>query len=1638
MFAIRAYHGSPHDFDRFSMDKITKEDRQSVIDGMTPGGKGPMFALSPKPDLDPLGYYSKALEAARSLKQAKGTPEQMLAQLKSAGVKEAEIQATGLDKLLSDPSVKGLPITRAEIVKHLEENRVGVKEMQRIAEVESRLSDVETDGDGIAEGDPRWSSYSLDPSNPTYRETVLHLPEQQAAAEARMEAARARMDVPAYEAAIRERDALIGRGGGDDFRSGHFPEPNIIGHMMTSETKHPTTGGKVFTVDQIQSDWGQKLRDGGVRDEAKIAELRAAIEKAAREAEATRTAIERSVGEDMSGFVSIHALKYTPSHGGSVGHKPVPSSDLLTLFQIMNRVNQNGRDFTSEAYSIARDLYPRWTEAEKRLQEIENTKPRLEAELRTAEATAPGHPLVNTTDQWTNTTLRRAIRQAAETDAQYIAIPSGDTVLSYNPGDTEGMRGFYDKIVPKNLRNLLQKIDKESPSPERLDKLITPSKGPAGEGFTVFPLTEKVKASVLNDGQPMFALRPKRPEPTPLDRKAAEAVEKVRDLFGMPSPMLGPSNSALPRPDLRQHIITVANEGWRTFVQTGDSSPPWIKAHSEAIKRQTRQEARNLILQRENLKSAKDRLAKLDEAGFVSATEDDQRERQSLRREVKRIEGEIGSREDRVTRYNSTAKAIAEDPLPGLLAKNPDALKAYAPDGVNPGIDGFMNFFRDFVAWPTDAKRNAPEFYSDFADVLDAHNPQLLAQIQALQEHSRMVNKVGSNTPPDAPILGQIPQAMDDGGDMGGGSLPPRPQSPSGGTPRRFIPNRLAALADRLRLGDVAHDLQMKATPMAAMSATVESRGIAKDFANSLRRSQWEWLQIDEQLQKRFSVGQLEKMWIAADEQSVAIQTGKRSDAMNRLTPQERATVEQLQTWASQTWEQARALGMVEGEGLPSYVPRMIIRATGGEGEGGRSLNSIGRNLKTKTGQMMKRKHLTAAETEDAARAKLGDQAELARNIRALPLAISKMQEAIAGRSLVEKIKQAGRDTTEPTVVEGAQPANSEHGWFTIDHPAFKILRPKMADNPITGKRETVHAETGEPVMEKVPLYVRDDFEGPLKAVLTKDSGTLYNALMDIKGRTMSVIMFSPIIHNMVEFGRAFPAMPGKMITGLVYFQGNKAKRDAPTMREAIDAGLAPIGHRAFNQDITSMVEQMHMEPGRSITSKLLAAGPGLISDRAGTAVKRGVDAAGDFWHNTLLWDRVADLQMGLYVNFRDKYIEKGFDRTTSARVAAHFANRYAGALPMESMSTTSRKLANVLMFSRSFTIGNLGAMKDVITGLPRDVQAQILRDAGPEALKGITSSAKKKALTMLAVDLALLYAANSTLQNFADTLRGEKSWGEVGNDYIERFQALMHRLYEHPLEVLNPFKSLESLSATSANEPGKQDRVLIGYQTDGTAIYARNPVGKIGEEFLGYLTSPFDMVRKKMSTLARPAFQTLSNDKGFGRKVYNPYAETPEEWAKNVGRIVWNVMEGQTPSDSIRAARDLARGVGDPTMNKLKILGPLAGVTFSKGAPGGPAAGEIIRANAIYQFNLSENLPEIRKKIQEGDIDGARKHMTDLGVPSSLQSYYVRTTNDPSSSIRGRKVRNFLQRATPEERDRFHNAIRSNSQRQQQAMPEQ
>ena len=507
-------------------------------------------------------------------------------------------------------------------------------------------------------------------------------------------------------------------------------------------------------------------------------------------------------------------------------------------------------------------------------------------------------------------------------------------------------------------------------------------------------------------------------------------------------------------------------------------------------------------------------------------------------------------------------------------------------------------------------------------------------------------------------------------------------------------------------------------------------------------------------------------MWDAANEEGELREAGLPTEGkgLSTLSPDEREFVEGLQREAQQAWDEARAMGMVEGEGKESYVPRMVVgMAQSGHYEKARysdekmgGSSEYGRGFRTTTGSTRHRKYRTAEETEAAMKKKFGEHAQIARDIATLPLATAKLRKAVGARGLINKLKSMGNEYGAVLVAEGKEP-----NFFTIDHPAFYTWKPRLRKNE-EGKWEKVLYDDGSTVFDKVPLFIHNDFRGPLTAVIGKMTGKIYNAMMTIREKAMVAIMYSPVIHNLVEYSRALPTMPGKVLTFKVYRVGGVAKEDYKLMSEAMEVGgLAPIGSRfAFDQEVSSILELPNVVPGRSWTAKALGyLGEKIFDLDSGTKIRRWVDVAGNFWHNTLLWDQVAKLQAGIYVITRDHLIKKGYDRATAVRMAAHLANRYAGSLPLEAMSTEARKVANLVFFSRSFTFGNLGVIKDMVTGLPKDLQAQIMRDAGPGELGRIKSFGRKKAQMAFMLDIAIGLVSTTLLASAINVLLRDKNF---------------------------------------------------------------------------------------------------------------------------------------------------------------------------------------------------------------------------------------------------------------------------------------
>ena len=260
---------------------------------------------------NPLGMYSQAEQVALNLAQEKGTGNQFLAQIsKAPGVKPAELEWTGLADFLKSKGDK--PVTKAEIQQHLDANRVQVQEVQlsgtvpynRVRTVEDQIPEgfhyeevldrdgeptgmmriYDSDGDLVSESsdpeqlmrraglkyeetepDAKYGEWQL-PGGYNYREVLLTLPQKVEKGFTTPNGAffsEADLENPV----VRSTAEKIGlspafRNVGTVYESPHFDQPNVLAHMRLND-RLDADGNRVLFVEEIQSDWGQQGREKG-------------------------------------------------------------------------------------------------------------------------------------------------------------------------------------------------------------------------------------------------------------------------------------------------------------------------------------------------------------------------------------------------------------------------------------------------------------------------------------------------------------------------------------------------------------------------------------------------------------------------------------------------------------------------------------------------------------------------------------------------------------------------------------------------------------------------------------------------------------------------------------------------------------------------------------------------------------------------------------------------------------------------------------------------------------------------------------------------------------------------------------------------------------------------------------------------------------------------------------------------------------------------------------------------------------------------------------------------------------------------------------------------------------------------------
>ena len=127
-----------------------------------------------------------------------------------------------------------------------------------------------------------------------------------------------------------------------------------------------------------------------------------------------------------------------------------------------------------------------------------------------------GGPTVGSTNKWVDFGLKKELRNAINSGAEYFTIGSPRMVREMTGGNMEGQEEFYGKIVPGRLKKLIEKFDKNAKV--EVIKIQTASDKPISPGFTSDSGVREVLAVKITDdlvngiadkgGMPIFNFLP--------------------------------------------------------------------------------------------------------------------------------------------------------------------------------------------------------------------------------------------------------------------------------------------------------------------------------------------------------------------------------------------------------------------------------------------------------------------------------------------------------------------------------------------------------------------------------------------------------------------------------------------------------------------------------------------------------------------------------------------------------------------------------------------------------------------------------------------------------------------------------------------------------------------------------------------------------------------------------------------------------------------------------------------------------------------------------------------------------------------------------------------------------------------------
>jgi len=587
-------------------------------------------------------------------------------------------------------------------------------------------------------------------------------------------------------------------------------------------------------------------------------------------------------------------------------------------------------------------------------------------------------------------------------------------------------------------------------------------------------------------------------------------------------------------------------------------------------------------------------------------------------------------------------------------------------------------------------------------------------------------------------------------------------------------------------------------------------------------------------------------------------------------------------------------------------------------------------------------------------------------------------------------------------------------GYVTINHPAFqekvfKNIRYITKD----GKRHFVNKDTNSveiggkdyvihngkayvdgkllKVNKQVDVLSRNiqvhpDLASPLKSLLEADNpNILMKGFLKTKAGAMKVIMYNPAFHGMTVFFKAYPALPvNKMFNPLHdYVNGYRLNQITANRTDAIMHNVRFLGGKGYKQDIYGEIEVLR----DNILHK--------VDPRLGDAL----DKAGEFWHGTLLWDRIGDLQMGMYDRMtkqnliRDiKKFEKKNDRKPDAAealkleedakyAAGEFANLIAGAFGKEDFGAGWRNFLNSVLFSRSYTMSNLRLAKYGVGSMPKHLIGQM------QAAKGVSKTDAARAFTGLAVatlfkDTFLLFGTMQGM-NYAFTKMNDipDKNGNVGGHY------------------------------SWDNEPGKTWKIAIGTKENGQVVYMGSPF-RAARDILEIGAKPRELLANKRNPVLTTAMQWVENRNFKGKTIL----KDGDAWYEHIAGTATHLAKGMTGYDTLYSTFSPD---DESWRNRYRLLG----LQISHGSPGGMVAGNLRSIMREQQDEKDLILTEASELMKGKDQAGAVQLMVDNNfTKGEIEGFIIRSKHPYAKLLKDLNWKSLYYKATPEQKKKLDN----------------